>query len=93
MAVLLTNFTLVVIYQAELVFQVELFCNDQDAYLLAIDKGTGKIRWQAQLPTVSIEALQATSDIVIVRTNDAEVLAFNINDGTPGLELSNQFHL
>lgn len=60
-----------------------VFVTTKDAYLLAVDKGTGKVRWQAQLPTVSIEAPQATNDIVIVRTNDAEVLAFNINDGTP----------
>lgn len=60
-----------------------VFVTTMTGYLLSMDKGSGKINWQAQLPTLSLEAPQATSDIVVVRTNDAELLAFNVNDGTP----------
>ena len=60
-----------------------VYVTTKKGYLLAVDKGTGKVQWQAQLPTLALEAPQATNDIVIVRTNDAEVLAFNANDGSP----------
>lgn len=60
-----------------------MFVTTTKAELIAIDKGTGKISWRAQLPTVSLEAPQAARDIVVVRTNDAEVLAFNANTGVP----------
>lgn len=60
-----------------------VFVTTTDGYLLAVDKGTGNIQWQARLPTVSLEAPQAVSDLVLVRTNDAELLAFNVTDGTP----------
>ena len=60
-----------------------VFVTTMDGNLLAIDKGNGKVRWQASLPTVSLEAPQAAGDIVLVRTNDAELLAFNVSDGSP----------
>lgn len=60
-----------------------MFVTTQKGMLLAIDKSTGQIVWKAQLPTVSLEAPQAARDIVVVRTNDAEVLAYNANDGKP----------
>lgn len=60
-----------------------MFVTTDKGTLLAIDKGTGKIAWKAQLPTLSLEAPQVARDIVVVKTNDAEVLAYNANDGTP----------
>lgn len=60
-----------------------VFVTTDDAYLLAIDKGSGKIKWKARLPTISLEAPQVGADLVIVKTNDSEVLAYSISDGTP----------
>lgn len=60
-----------------------IFVTTKDAYLLAIDKGNGKIRWRAALPTISLEAPQVADDIVLVRTNDAQLLAYGVNDGKP----------
>ena len=59
-----------------------IFVTTADAYLLSIDRATGKINWQAQLPTVSVEAPQVGANVVVVRTNDAEVLAYNVSDGS-----------
>lgn len=58
-----------------------IFVTTVDGYLLSIDKAQGKIRWQAQLPTISVEAPQVGGAIVIVRTNDSEVLAYNADNG------------
>ncbi len=60
-----------------------VFVTTTDAHLLAVDKGNGKIKWQAVLPTISLEAPQVAGDFVLVRTNDAQLLAYNVNDGTP----------
>ncbi len=60
-----------------------IFVTTKDSLLIAIDKGTGKIKWQTPLPTISLEAPQATSNVVIVRTNDAQVLAFDTATGAP----------
>jgi len=60
-----------------------VFVTTLDAHLIAVDKGSGKIKWKARLPTISLEAPQVGADLVIVRTNDAQTLAYNTNDGTP----------
>lgn len=60
-----------------------MFVTTDKGVLLAIDKGTGKVSWKAQLPTIALEAPQVARDVVVVKTNDAEVLAYNANDGTP----------
>lgn len=60
-----------------------LFVTTTKGFLVALDKNTGKTAWRIQLPTVSIEAPQVGRDIVVVRTNDAQVLAYSANDGKP----------
>jgi outer membrane protein assembly factor BamB len=58
-----------------------VFVTTMDGYLLSVSKVDGKIRWQAKLPTISIEAPQIANNIVIVRTNDSELLAYDIGGG------------
>ena len=60
-----------------------VFVTTDDAHLLAVDKGSGKIKWKVRLPTISLEAPQVGADLVIVKTNDSEVLAYSTSDGTP----------
>lgn len=60
-----------------------LFVTTTKGFLIALDKTTGKTAWRVQLPTVSLEAPQVGRDIVVVRTNDAQLLAYNANDGKP----------
>lgn len=59
-----------------------IFVTTMDGYLLSIDKVHGKINWQAQLPTIAVEAPQVGGDIIVVRTNDAGVLAYNADSGS-----------
>lgn len=60
-----------------------VYATTTDAHLIAIDKGSGKIKWKIRLPTISLEAPQVGADLVIVKTNDSEVLAYNTSDGSP----------
>ena len=59
-----------------------IFVTTVDAYLLSIDKATGRINWQAQLPTIAIEAPQVGGNTVILRTNDSQILAYNTSNGS-----------
>ena len=59
-----------------------IFVTTVDGYLLSIDKASSKINWQSELPTISIEAPQVSNGIVIVRTNDSQVLAYNASTGS-----------
>lgn len=59
-----------------------IFVTTADSYLLAIGKANHQIKWKAKLPTLSIEAPQSTNNIVIVRTNDATLLAYNTENGS-----------
>jgi outer membrane protein assembly factor BamB len=58
-----------------------IFVTTLDDYILCINKVTHEIKWQMQLPTLSIEAPQIAADLVIVRTNDASLLAYDVNSG------------
>lgn len=58
-----------------------LFVTTKKGQLVSIDKSSGKVNWQVQLPTISLETPQVARDIVLVRTNDAQLLAFNVNTG------------
>lgn len=60
-----------------------LFVTTENGFLVAIDKYTGKPSWRTQLPTISLETPQVARDIVVVRTNDAELLAYTAADGKP----------
>jgi outer membrane protein assembly factor BamB len=59
-----------------------IFVTTVDGYLLSIDKAAGKIKWQAQLPTIAVETPQVSDGIVVIRTNDAEILAYNASTGS-----------
>lgn len=58
-----------------------IFVTTQNGYLVSINKATGKREWRAQLPTISIETPQVSGNIVLVRTNDAELLAYDTITG------------
>ncbi|MBY0379549.1 MAG: PQQ-binding-like beta-propeller repeat protein, partial [Burkholderiales bacterium] len=58
-----------------------IFVTTQDDYLLAIGKATHEVQWQVKLPTISIEAPQVVNDIIVVRTNDGSLLAYNTQTG------------
>ncbi|MDD3267257.1 MAG: PQQ-binding-like beta-propeller repeat protein, partial [Burkholderiales bacterium] len=58
-----------------------LFVTTKKGQLISIDKSSGKLNWQVSLPTVSLETPQVARDIVVVRTNDAQLIAFNANTG------------
>ena len=59
-----------------------IFVTTDDGYLLSVSKATGNIKWQAHLPTISIEAPQVGGDVVVVRTNNSELLAYDVHAGT-----------
>ena len=59
-----------------------IFVTTVDGYLLSIDKVARKINWQAELPTISVETPQVSNGIVVVRTNDSEILAYNASNGS-----------
>lgn len=58
-----------------------IFVTTTDGYLLSISKVTGEINWEAALPTISIEAPQIGGDIVVVRTNDTQLSAYDAKNG------------
>lgn len=58
-----------------------LFLTTKKGQLISIDKSSGKLNWQVNLPTVSLETPQVARDIVVVRTNDAQLIAFNAING------------
>ena len=58
-----------------------IFVTTDDGYLLSVSKATGNLKWQAQLPTISIEAPQVGGDVVVVKTNNAELLAYDVHTG------------
>lgn len=53
----------------------------QNAKLIAINKTTHKLLWQADLPTIAIESPLSASNFVIVKTNDAQILVFDVDTG------------
>jgi outer membrane protein assembly factor BamB len=59
-----------------------IFVTTTDGYLLSISKVTGQINWQTILPTLSIEAPQIGGDVVVVRTNDSQLSAYDAKKGT-----------
>ena len=59
-----------------------IFVTTTDGYLLSIDKVGKKINWQAELPTISVEAPQVSNGIVVIRTNDSEILAYDASNGS-----------
>lgn len=59
-----------------------IFVTTRDGYLLSISKVTGEINWEAVLPTIAIEAPQIGGDIVVVRTNDTELSAYDTKNGS-----------
>lgn len=59
-----------------------IFVTTRDGYLLSISRATGEINWQAQMPTLAIEAPQIGGDIVIVRTNDTTISAYDAKNGS-----------
>lgn len=58
-----------------------IFATTQDDYIISIGKVSHEIKWQMKLPTISIEAPQVANNLVIVRTNDASLLAYDTNTG------------
>lgn len=61
-----------------------IFVTTTDAELVAISKATHEVAWSYKLPTVSNETPQLSgNDIIVVRTSDAQLLAFNTEDGKP----------
>jgi outer membrane protein assembly factor BamB len=58
-----------------------VFVTTQNAKIVAINKTTHKILWQADLPTIAIETPLVNSNVVIVKTNDAQILVFDIDTG------------
>jgi outer membrane protein assembly factor BamB len=58
-----------------------IFVTTDDAYLLSVSKATGNLKWQTQLPTISIEAPQVGGNVVVVRANNAELLAYDVHNG------------
>lgn len=58
-----------------------LFVATLGGFLVAVDRISGKTAWQVKLPTIAFEAPQVSGDIVVVRTSDSQLLAYNINDG------------
>lgn len=58
-----------------------IFVTTENAKLIAINKNSHKILWQDDLPTIAIEAPLVANNIVIVKSNDGQILAFNIDDG------------
>lgn len=59
-----------------------IFVTTRDGYLLSISKVTGEINWEAVLPTIAIEAPQIGGDIVVVRTNDTGLSAYDVKNGS-----------
>lgn len=59
-----------------------VFITTDDAYLMSVDKATGRINWKSQLPTIAVEAPQVGGGIVVVRSNDSQILAYNTNNGS-----------
>lgn len=58
-----------------------IFVTTTDAHLLSISRVTGEINWQAALPTISIEAPQIGGDIIVVKTNDSQLSAYDVKTG------------
>jgi len=58
-----------------------IFVTTLDDYIVCIGKVNHEVKWQAHLPTISIEPPQMAGDLVIVRTNDASLLAYDVATG------------
>lgn len=52
-----------------------------DGRLLAVDRSSGAVRWEQMLTSLALEAPQAGSEVVTVRTNDGRVTGFALADG------------
>jgi outer membrane protein assembly factor BamB len=52
-----------------------------DGSLLAVTRGTGSVLWEQKLPSLTLEAPVAGSEIAAVRTNDDQITAFSLKDG------------
>ena len=59
-----------------------IFVASLDDKLLSIDKATHKIKWEVALPTIAIEAPHVSGNIVVIRTNDSSILAYNTENGS-----------
>ncbi|WP_028536878.1 outer membrane protein assembly factor BamB [Paludibacterium yongneupense] len=58
-----------------------MFAVTRDGHLLAIDRASGKTRWDQALTSVALEPAQAGSKVVIVRSSDGRVTGFALADG------------
>lgn len=58
-----------------------IFVTGKFGYLYSINKATGKVNWRAKLPTISVEAPQVSGHILLVKTNDASMLAYDTEKG------------
>lgn len=58
-----------------------IFANTINAKLIAINKITHKILWQSDLPTIALDAPITANNFVAVKTNDAQILVFDIDTG------------
>jgi outer membrane protein assembly factor BamB len=52
-----------------------------DGTLLAVDRTSGKLRWEQPLTSVTLEAPVVGGQVVVVRTNDDRVTGFSLTDG------------
>lgn len=59
-----------------------IYVTSKSGYLFSVNKVTGKIKWRAHLPTIAVEAPQISGRIVLVKTNDADVLAYAADSGS-----------
>ena len=83
-----TDGNIIAIYQLNRQFSsgtavsaTKIFVTSTDGYLLAVDRGTGVLSWQSQLPTISIEPPQVYNNIVVVKANDDQLLAYDVDNG------------
>jgi len=58
-----------------------LFLGSQDGSLLAVERATGKVRWEQRLTSLTLEAPSVGGQVVVVRTNDDRVTGFSVSDG------------
>lgn len=58
-----------------------LFVGDENGGLLAVDRVTGKIRWEQQLTSVLLEAPAVGAKVVVTRSNDDRITGFSLSDG------------
>jgi len=58
-----------------------LYVGTADGTLLAVDRVTGKVRWEQRLSSMTLEAPAVGGQVVVVRTNDDRVTGFSVADG------------